>query len=334
MGRLLMSFIDRDTSYGLKSVERCVQQYQISGVYGPLYTLFDVDDVYRAAVEVVAGSSLFHVVVDNDDTAMRLLEAMHNEDNDTEAGRITLMPLNQLERKLASRSREEPFESRDAKPIITRLRYDARFAPAMQQVFGRAIICPNLEVASQYAKEHQLTAVTLEGDRVERKGALTGGYHDHRKSRLEAAKRTSQLREQLREQETRQQQVKQSLSQLEHALTEKLSRLQQLDIRRRQITEQQETLSMEMLTIQRKEMEIKEQGKRQEQLVQDTRKGVKILEAQLSAYQSELSLPFSCTLTDEESQQLKQLGQMIVELRLQLTTLTAQRHQVIIISLL
>jgi hypothetical protein len=42
-----------------------------------------------------------------------------------------------------------------------------------------------------------------------------------------------------------------------------LSRLQQLDIRRRQITEQQETLSMEMMTIQRKEMEIKEQGKRQ-----------------------------------------------------------------------
>jgi structural maintenance of chromosome 3 (chondroitin sulfate proteoglycan 6) len=67
-------------------------------------------------------------------------------------------------------------------------------------------------VASQYAKEYQLTAVTLEGDRVERKGALTGGYHDHRKSRLEAAKRTSQLREQLREQEIRQEQVKHNLS--------------------------------------------------------------------------------------------------------------------------
>jgi chromosome segregation ATPase len=70
---------------------------------------------------------------------MQLLEAMHNENNDAEAGRITLMPLNQLERKLAARLTEEPFENRDAKPIIRRLRYDAKFAPAMQQVILNTI---------------------------------------------------------------------------------------------------------------------------------------------------------------------------------------------------
>ena len=61
-----------------------------------------------------------------------------------------------------------------------------------------------------------MNAVTLDGDRAERKGALTGGYHDHRRSKLEAAKKTSQLRTQLQEHETRQAQLKQSLH---HILT-------------------------------------------------------------------------------------------------------------------
>ncbi|KAI9599456.1 chromosome segregation protein [Syncephalis fuscata] len=331
--RLFASLIDRDTSYGLKSVEKYTQLHGISGVYGPLYTLFEVDDVYRTAVEVIAGSSLFHVVVDTDDTAMRLLEAMHQNDNghdDLEAGRITFMPLNQLESRMAtSSSMDTTFESRDAKPIIKRLRYDARFESAMHQIFGRAVICPNLEIASQYAKEHGLNAVTLEGDRAERKGALTGGYHDHRKSKLEAAKKMSQLRTQLQEHEIRQSQMKQSLHQLDQALTDRLSRLQQLEIQRRQMKEQREPLTQEMVAYQRKAMEIKEMLKHREQMLQEARKGVKTLEAQWTAYKTELTFPFTCTLTEEESTQLQQLTRSADELRLQLTTMTTQQHQLV-----
>lgn len=46
------------------------------------------------------------------------------------------------------------------------------------------LLCSNLEVAAKYAKSHGLTCVTLEGDIVDSKGGIQGGYHDERTSRL------------------------------------------------------------------------------------------------------------------------------------------------------
>lgn len=76
--------------------------------YGPLLELFDVDSTYATAVEVAAGnryiyfqlncmqcikcmSSLFHAVVDTDETAANILELMQKENG---PGRVTFIPLN------------------------------------------------------------------------------------------------------------------------------------------------------------------------------------------------------------------------------------------------
>ena len=48
--------------------------------------------MFRTAVEQIAGNSLFHIVVDNDDTASRILDVMVKE----KKGRVTFMPLNRL----------------------------------------------------------------------------------------------------------------------------------------------------------------------------------------------------------------------------------------------
>ena len=51
-----------------------------------------------------------------------------------------------------------------------------KYKMAVQQVFGRALLCKGISVATGYAKSHGLTCVTLDGDVVERKGAMKGGY--------------------------------------------------------------------------------------------------------------------------------------------------------------
>ena len=65
---------------------------RIEGVFGALYELFEVNDSFRTAVENIANSSLFHVVVDTDETASKILEVMVRE----QLGRVTFMPLNRL----------------------------------------------------------------------------------------------------------------------------------------------------------------------------------------------------------------------------------------------
>lgn len=69
--------------------------------------------------------SLFHVVVDNDETATRLMEAMATE----KAGRVTFMPLNRL------RTRPTVYPSgADAIPMMSKLTFDPMFQKALEQV--------------------------------------------------------------------------------------------------------------------------------------------------------------------------------------------------------
>lgn len=63
-----------------------------------------------------------------------------------------------------------------------------------EQVYSRTIVCTRLETAAELAREYQLDGVTLNGSRSDRKGALTGGYHDTSRSRLQAAEKMRKWR--------------------------------------------------------------------------------------------------------------------------------------------
>ena len=56
--------------------------------------------------------------------------------------------------------------------MISKIEFDATFKPAMQLAFGKALICRNQDICSQFSKSHDLDAVTLEGNDV----TLLGDY--------------------------------------------------------------------------------------------------------------------------------------------------------------
>ena len=47
--------------------------------------------------------------------------------------------------------------------MISKLRFDEAFRPALQLVFDKTLICRNLDVASQFSKSENLDCITLEG---------------------------------------------------------------------------------------------------------------------------------------------------------------------------
>jgi chromosome segregation ATPase len=70
------------------------------------------------------------------------------------------------------------------------------------------LVCKNLEVAVKVARDSDLDCVTLDGDKVNRKGALTGGFHDQRTSRLRCNRRIEGARTRLVESREQQNQIK------------------------------------------------------------------------------------------------------------------------------
>jgi structural maintenance of chromosome 3 (chondroitin sulfate proteoglycan 6) len=54
----------------------------------------------------------------------------------------------------------------DALPLIQKLQYAQEFDKAMQYVFGRTLLCRNMQVAFHFVDENHLDCITLDGDQV------------------------------------------------------------------------------------------------------------------------------------------------------------------------
>lgn len=86
-------------------------------------------DVFRVAVEVTAGNSLHHVVVDTDATAARLIDFLAKE----RIGRVTFMPLNQLHER-RPRFPQEIAAGNNATPLLDKIVFEEAMRPAMKCV--------------------------------------------------------------------------------------------------------------------------------------------------------------------------------------------------------
>ncbi|KAA8644028.1 hypothetical protein EYZ11_005116 [Aspergillus tanneri] len=314
--RNLSQMMDHNTSRGIAAVRRIKRQHNIEGVYGTLAELFDVSDRYRTAVEVTAGQSLFHYVVDTDETATKVLEILQQE----KAGRVTFMPLN----RLRSRPINMPRAS-DTIPMIEKLQYDRAYEKAFVHVFGKTIICPNLQVAAQYARSHGVNAITPEGDRSDKRGALTGGFHDSRQSRLDAVKNLAKWRDEYESKRGRGVEIRAELEKMDQIITRAVGELQKLEQQRHQVQNSSGPLRQELRgkrDLLQKKIDNLDAKRR---ALRNIEGNLAALTDQVNAFEAELSSPFQKALSNEEETRLEHLNAAAQELRRQYQELSSQR---------
>ncbi|RHZ72794.1 hypothetical protein CDV55_108278 [Aspergillus turcosus] len=316
--RTLSQMMDHNTSRGIAAVRRIKRQHNLEGVYGTLAELFEVNDRYRTAVEVTAGQSLFHYVVDTDETATKVLEILQKE----KAGRVTFMPLNRLKSKPANLPRAS-----DTIPMIDKLQYDTAYEKAFNHVFGKTIICPNLQVASQYARSHGVNAITPEGDRSDKRGALTGGFHDSRQSRLDAVKNLTKWRDEYENKKSRGTEIRKELEKLDQVITKSVGELQKLEQQRHQVQHSSGPLRQELRSkrdlLQKKNDSLDAKRK----ALRNIETNLAALNDQVNAFEAELKTPFQKALSNEEEAQLESLSVVAQDLRRQYHELSAQRSE-------
>ena len=167
--RNLQMTMDKDLYRGVDAVKSIVSELKIDGVYGPLIELFSCNVEFHQCVEITGGNSLFHIVVENETVASRIVKELIAR----KLGRVTFIPLNRI-----NPIRPEYPSTNDAMPMIQQLKYEAKFEKAMMQVFGKTLIARDLALGASLSAMHNLNTITLAGDRVDKKGALTGGFND------------------------------------------------------------------------------------------------------------------------------------------------------------
>ncbi|KAI0087967.1 hypothetical protein BDY19DRAFT_202098 [Irpex rosettiformis] len=315
--RSLASMMDKDTGSGLRAVDEIAERFGLDGVYGPLYRLFEVaDDKFNTAVELTAGNSLFHVVVDTDETATRVLNTMIKE----KTGRVTFMPLNRLHPK-----NPPTPNAQDAIPLIDKLRFDPIHLKAFQQVFGKTCVCRDLTIAAAYVKSHGINTITLDGDKVDRKGALTGGYYDVRRSRLEAISNVMSWKSKFIADDKRLKEVTTAIQQLEQEITRLVGRMQVLGNQQNQARSIRESLAEESAQFAKEKERLTGRIERLEGEIQELETELDGLRAKLNGYTAEIASPLANGLSAEEEEQIETLGREIEERQKQLPW-QAQEH--------
>ena len=136
-------------------------------------------------------------------------------------GEVTFMPLNRLH----VRQMDYP-NTKDAIAMVSKLEYVEKYDRALRYIFGRTLICRNLEVATGLARTSGLDCVTLDGDQVSSKGSLTGGYFNKSRSRLEIQKTRSEKSEEIKEQEGEMKKLRNDLAKLESDINKVVADMQ------------------------------------------------------------------------------------------------------------
>ncbi|KAI8984689.1 chromosome segregation protein sudA (DA-box protein sudA) [Mycotypha africana] len=312
--RTLANAMDKNISTGLAAIHRIVKEQGLTGVYGPIFELLQVAPELETAVEVAVGASLFHVVVDTDETATQLLEIMNHE----KSGRITFIPLNRVKpRSQQQRQQEDSFDREDAVPLISQVSFDPQFQLAFEQVFGGIILCRTLEVATTYAKTYHLTVVTAEGNRVDGRGAMSGGYIDTKRSRLSAAKKLRTWQAQLEEELLRGKDIKQNLLQLDQKVTQIVSQLRMLEAKKKklQLNQAVDDVQLAEAKLRKEEDLLKSSLLQKTRALDNIRVHGQLLEKQLISYQNELQSELIQSLTSEEQEILQRNTTAIEEIR-------------------
>ncbi|KAF9954167.1 Structural maintenance of chromosomes protein 3 [Mortierella alpina] len=316
--RSLGASMDKNTSAGLAAVSRIAKALNLDGVYGPLYELFDVEDQYETAVSVTAGSSLFHVVVDTEITATRVLEALNKE----KAGRVTFVPLNRLNPKTFTYP-----EANDAIPMIKKLTFDPKFTKAFQQVFGRALICRTLEIAATYSRSYSLDGITLDGDRIDRKGALTGGFQDTRNTRLKAIKNIKMFNIKYQTAMERCQAIKQEITSLDQRITGLLNKIQLTEVRRKQLLDKRDSLATELKTLLKDESSLMETLEAKERTHRNLQADLEVSNSQISSLLEEMQTEMVYNLSDADHDHLTEIIAESDRVKERLSVLATERSK-------
>ncbi|XP_027904525.1 structural maintenance of chromosomes protein 3 [Vigna unguiculata] len=308
--------IPGDVRRGLNSVRKICREYNISGVHGPIIELLNCDEKFFTAVEVTAGNSLFHVVVENDDKSTQIIRHLNSQ----KGGRVTFIPLNRVKAPRITYP-----QSSDVIPLLKKLNFKHDYTPAFSQVFARTVICKNLDVASRVARTDALDCITLDGDQVSKKGSMTGGFYDHRRSRLRFMNIIKQNADTIRIREEELEKVRFNLQEIDQKINELVAEQQKIDAKRAHDKSEIEQLKQDIANANKQKQLISKALAKKEKSVGDVQNQIEQLKASIAMKNAEMGTELIDHLTPEEKKLLSDLNPEIKDLKEKLVACKTDR---------
>ena len=197
---------------GLFAAQSVLENKEKFGVvHGLVAELGEVEEKYKTALEVAAGSYLSALVVASDEVAKNAIEFLRSN----RLGFATFLPLN----KISPRPAEHGIDGILAMPGVLGLaaniiKHEDKFDNIFSFVFGQTVVVENLAVAQKIGIG-RARMVILAGDLIEKSGVMKGGYKQMKKDGLGFSSNLSWSKDRLVEYQTQISSEKQKIIKLE-----------------------------------------------------------------------------------------------------------------------
>jgi chromosome segregation protein len=284
----------------------------ISGVHGPVGELASVPSEYAEACETAAGGRLANVVVDDDGVGSSCIDYLKSRN----AGRATFLPITKMDDRGLPREPNDPGVVGFARDLVE---YDSQYSSVMSYVLGSTLVVEDMQTARHLMGNYRM--VTLDGDLVEKSGAMTGGSGGG--SRFSFSKsgkgRLERLAEEIHSLEDDRQTIKRELDSIESDLTDARERKTDAADKVRSITADLERVQSDLdeadERIETRERELAELREKREEVdaeMQTLTSEISALDDEISRVESEVA-DVEAELKDSEIPQLSERADEIRE---------------------
>ncbi|XP_068115009.1 structural maintenance of chromosomes protein 3 [Hyperolius riggenbachi] len=285
-----------------------INQHVINGYHGIVMNNFDCEPAFYTCVEVTAGNRLFYHIVESDEVSTKILMEFNKMNL---PGEVTFLPLN----KLDVRDTAYP-ETNDAIPMISKLRYNQRFDKAFKHVFGKTLICRSMEVSTQLARAFTMDCITLEGDQVSHRGALTGGYYDTRKSRLELQKDVRKVEDELCALEAKlNENLRRNIERINNEIDQLMNQMQQIETQQRKFKASRDSILSEMKMLKEKRVQSEKTFMPKQRSLQSLEASLHAMESTRDSLKAELGTDLLSQLSLEDQSRVDDLNDEIRQLQ-------------------
>eukprot|EP00080_Pristionchus_pacificus_P014668 PDM74688.1 smc-3 [Pristionchus pacificus] len=252
-----------------------------------------------------------------------VIDHLEAEETYFQAIELNFIPLNRMHNPEVRQVDDE-----DARSMIEIINFDESVRPAFEFIFGKMAIIRTLEVGVRIAKTFGVDCVTLEGDQVARRGAMTGGWQDARISKLEARQSLRKL-EEMRNQfkanlakvEQRKHDIHKSIVKLRHAVNTIDDTIRKIHNSHRDKEDQKRNMQQQINELQ-KRIEMKKT-----ELTRETER-LRVLQREESYLVEEENKDLASQISSQETNEIKDLQREMADKTSELRTIEEERRTV------
>ncbi len=192
----LKNITERYEGYGNSIREVMKLKEEKKGIHGVVADIIKVDKKYEIAIETALGGNIQNIVTDTENTAKETIEYLKKN----KLGRATFLPLKAVTGR-GEFNKAEVLEERGVLGLASSLvNVEEKYEGVAKYLLGRIIVVDTIDNALLIARKnnYSLIIVTLEGELLNRGGALSGGSFKNKSNLLGRRREIEELEELLK----------------------------------------------------------------------------------------------------------------------------------------